>query len=216
MTDQIQKLTPLKKAMAKQMTRSLEAPQFQLETDVDCTKLLEYRKNAGYKPTITTILARLVAQTLLHFSLLNSSWGGDCVVMHDEVNLGIAVDTSRGLLVPVIRNAEMKTLLEIHEAMNLMKEKRERGNFSMDELIGGTFTISNLGSYNISSFKAIVNVPEVGILAVSKMVETPVIRNGQIISANIMRMCLSIDHRVVDGAYGSRFMSELAGSIESL
>jgi pyruvate dehydrogenase E2 component (dihydrolipoamide acetyltransferase) len=216
MSEQIQKLTPLKKAMGKQMIRSLEAPQFQLETEVDCTRLIEYRKNVGFKPTFTTILAKLVADTLLNYPNLNSSWGGDCIVMHDEVNIGIAVDTKRGLLVPVIQNAAKKTLLEIHKAMEEIKAKRDLGNFTMDEMSGGTFTITNLGAFNITSFKAIVNVPEVGILAVSKMADTPVVRNGQIVSAKIMRICLSIDHRVVDGAYGSRFMTDLAATIESL
>ena len=216
MTDQIQKLTPLKKAMAKQMARSLEVPQFQLETEVDCTRLLEYKKNAGYNPSITTILTKLTANTLSHFPYVNSSWGGDCIVLHSEVNMGIAVDTSRGLLVPVIRNTETIPLRDIHTAMETIKEKRERGNFTLEELSGGTFTISNLGSNNITSFKAIVNTPEVGILAVSKMVEMPVFRNGQIVAARILKLCLSLDHRVVDGAYGSRFMTELAATIESL
>jgi pyruvate dehydrogenase E2 component (dihydrolipoamide acetyltransferase) len=216
MSEQIQKLTPLKKAMGKQMMRSLEAPQFQLETEVDCTKLIEYRKNVDYKPTITTILTKLVADTLLNYPNLNSSWGGDCIVVHEEVNIGIAVDTKRGLLVPVIKDAANKSPLEIHEAMEVIKAKRESGKFTMDEISGGTFTISNLGPFNITSFRAIVNVPEVGILAISKMADVPVVRNGQIISAKMLRMCLSVDHRVVDGAYASRFMTELAASIENL
>lgn len=216
MNDEIQKLTPLKKAMGKQMTRSLEAPQFQLETVVDCTRLVQYRKSLAYKPTFTTILTKLVADTLVNFPTLNASWGGDCIVVHDEVNIGIALDTNRGLLVPVIQDAAKKSLEEMHAAMEGLKEKRDSGKFSLDELSGGTFTISNLGTYNIASFRAIVNVPEVGILALSKMADTPVVRDGQIVAARMMSMCLSIDHRVVDGAYGSRFLTELATKIESL
>lgn len=216
MTDQIQKLTPLKKAMARQMVKSLEAPQFQLETEVDCTRMLEFKENTGYNPSITTILAKLAANTLLHFPYLNSSWGGDCIVLHEEVNISIAVDTSRGLLVPVIKNADKKSLQEVHSTMEAIKEKRERGNFTLEELSGGTFTISNLGANNVTSFKAIVNVPEVGILAVSRMVEMPIIHHGQIAAARILKLCLSLDHRVVDGAYGSRFLTELAAAIESL
>ena len=216
MSEVIQKLTQQKKAMSRQMIKSLEAPQFQLETEVDCTRLVEYRNGLGFRPTFTTILAKLTADTLVNFPGLNSSWGGDCIVVHDEVNIGIAVDTKRGLLVPVIRNASQKTLLEVHKAMEEIKGKRDSGKFTLDEMSGGTFTISNLGAFNITSFRAIVNVPEVGILALSKMVDTPVVRGGQIISAKLMRLCLTIDHRVVDGAYGARFLTELAAAIENL
>ncbi|NMB55341.1 MAG: 2-oxo acid dehydrogenase subunit E2 [Leptolinea sp.] len=216
MTDQVQKLTSLQKSMARQMTKSLEAPQFQLATDVDCTRLLEFKKRSPFKPSVTTILAKLVADELVKFPLLNSSWNEDAIILHEEVNLGIAVDTKRGLLVPVIRDASQKDLQEIHRGMELIKEKRESGKFSMDDLADATFTISNLGAFNISFFSAIVNMPQVGILAVSKMTEMPVVRFGQITTASVMRLCLSMDHRVVDGAYGSRFMSELAASIENL
>lgn len=202
--------------MAKQMARSLEAPQFQLETEVDCTKLIEFRKTLEYKPTYTTILAKLAADILVNYPILNSSWGGDSILVHEDINMGIAVDTQRGLLVPVIKNAVKLTLFEIHEAMEEIKGKRESGKFSLDELSGGTFTITNLGIYNITSFKAIVNVPEVGILSLSKMTDRPVVRNGQVVSAKILRMCLGIDHRVVDGAYGSRFLTEFVAKIENL
>lgn len=216
MSDQIIKLTSLKKAMGKQMIKSLEAPQFQLESEVDCSNLVEFRKTLNYRPTYTTLLAKLVADTLVKHPLLNSSWGGDCIVLHDGINIGIAVDTNRGLLVPVIHDAAKKSLFEIHEAMESIKAKRETGKFSLDELSGGTFTISNLGAYNITAFHAIVNIPEVGILALSKMTEMPVIRNGQITPSKIMRVCLGIDHRVVDGAYGARFLTDLTTSIENL
>lgn len=216
MGDRTLKLTSLRKAMGRQMTKSLEAPQFQLETEVDCTKLIEYRNSVNYRPTFTTILTKVVADTLVHYPELNSSWGTDCLILHDEVNIGIAIDTNRGLLVPVMRDVANKSLLEIHNLMEEIKTRRELGKFSLDELTGGTFTISNLGPYNITSFKAVVNVPEVGILAISKIINMPVVRNDQIVSTNIMRICLSADHRVVDGAYCSRFLTELVALLESL
>jgi pyruvate/2-oxoglutarate dehydrogenase complex dihydrolipoamide acyltransferase (E2) component len=216
MSDQIKKLSQLGKAMGKHMTASWEAPQFQLETEVDCARLIEYRNTLDFKPSFTTIIAKAVADTLKKFPQINASWGGDCIVLHDDINIGIAADTGRGLLVPVIKDAENKSIAEMHEAMEHIKSKSERGNFSIEDMSGGTFTISNLGIFNITSFKAIVNAPEAGILAVSKMTDTPVVRNGQIVPAKIMRLNLSLDHRVTDGATGARFLTELATVLESL
>ena len=216
MSEQIKKLSPLKKAMGKQMTKSLEAPQFQLEAEVDCTKLIKYRSGLSFRPTYTTILTKLVADTLVNYPDLNSSWSEDGLILHEDVNIGIAIDTNRGLLVPVIKSVANRSLHEIHEAMEEIKAKRESGKFSLDELSGGTFTISNLGSFNITSFHAVVNVPEAGILAVSKIMEMPAVRNGQILCTKIMGICLSADHRVVDGAYCSRFLTDLVALIEDL
>ena len=216
MNDLVQKLTSQKKAMGKQMIKSLEAPQFQLETEVDCSRLILFRNSIEFKPTIATILAKLATEILVRYPLLNSSWGGDSLIIHETVNIGIAMDTNRGLLVPIIKNASKLTLFEFHEAMETIKSKRVTGKFSVDDLSGGTFTVSNLGIYNVTSFKAIVNVPEVGILALPKMSDKLVIRDGQITSIKIMRVCLTIDHRVVDGAYGSRYLTEFAEKIENL
>jgi pyruvate dehydrogenase E2 component (dihydrolipoamide acetyltransferase) len=216
MTDQMKKLTPLMKAMARQMTKSLEAPQFQIETEVDCAKLIDYRNKLSFKPSYTSILTKLTADNLRNFPHLNASWGEDYLVLHEEVNIGIATDTQRGLLVPVIKNASNKTLLEIHHAMEDIKAKRELGKFSLEDLSGGTFTISNLGLFNVTSFHPVVNVPEVGILAISKIMDIPVVRSGQIVCGKSMRISLSVDHRVVDGAYCAHFMTELANSIQCL
>lgn len=210
------KLTPMKKAMVKQMVRSLEIPQFQVETEVDCTKLMALRKEVPCKPSVTTVLAKAVSEVLKNHPLLNGSFvDAASVETHDEIGLGIAADTPKGLVVPVIHNAGSLSLQEFHEAMEGIKEKSKKGNFGMEDLAGGTFTISNLGMFNVTSFKAIVNAPQVGILALSKIVERPVIRNGEIQSARIMRVSLSADHRVVDGAGCARFLSELAELIEN-
>jgi len=216
MSDQNKKLTPLGKAMAKQMIKSWEAPQFQLETEIDCKRIIEYRESVGFKPSFTTILVKAAADTLLKFPVLNSSWDDDCIIVHDKVNMGIAVDTQRGLLVPVIRDAGEKSIREIHEAMEAIKIKSQRGNFTMEEMKDATFTVSNLGKFNITSFKAIVNAPEAAILAVSKMTDVPVVRSGNIVPARIMRISLSVDHRVADGATGARFLTELAIALENL
>jgi pyruvate dehydrogenase E2 component (dihydrolipoamide acetyltransferase) len=216
MNDQIKKLTQLGKAMGKHMAKSWEAPQFQVETEIDCARLVEYRKALSIKPSFTTIITKAVADTLKKYPMLNASWGDDCIIVHDEINIGIAVDTGRGLLVPVIKDAASKSIEEMHEAMEQIKSKSARGNFTLEEMSGGTFTISNLGIFNITSFKAIVNAPEAGILAVSKMSDIPVVRDGKIVPAKIMRVSLSIDHRVTDGATGARFLTELSAALENL
>ena len=206
----------MKKAMVRQMVKSLEVPQFQLETEVDCTKLMALRKEVPYKPSVTTVLAKAVAEALKNHSLLNASFvDASTVETYDEIGLGIAVDTPKGLVVPVIHDAGNLNLQQLHEAMEKIKEKGKKGAFAIEDLAGGTFTISNLGMFNVTSFKAIVNAPQVGILALSKIVERPVIRNGEIQSARMMNMTVSVDHRVADGATCARFLSELAALIEN-
>lgn len=206
----------MKKAMVKQMVKSLEIPQFQVETEVDCTQLMALRKNVVFKPSVTTVLAKAVAETLKNHPLLNGSFvDATTIETYDEIGLGIAVDTPRGLVVPVIQNAGNLNLQQFHEAMEGIKEKAKKGIFAMEDLTGGTFTVSNLGMFNVTSFKAIVNAPQTGILALSRIVERPVIRNGEIQAAKIMRISISADHRVVDGAGCARFLSELAERIEN-
>jgi pyruvate dehydrogenase E2 component (dihydrolipoamide acetyltransferase) len=130
--------------------------------------------------------------------------------------MGIAVDTKRGLLVPVIKEAEQKSLEEIHEAMNGIKEKSKKGNFNMEELSGGTFILSNLGMLNISAFTAIVNAPNAAILSVGKMKDEPVIEQGELSVGKTMTLCLNMDHRVVDGAAGAKFLTELVRRLEEI
>ena len=215
--DKIVKLTGLKKAMAKQMIRSWsDVPQFQLESELRCDRMIAFRKEQDYKLSYTAILAKAIAVMLEKYPVINASWAADHIVEHGDVNVGIATDTKRGLLVPVIRDANKKSLKEIQEELNVIKSKSERGNFQMEDLQGGTFTLSNLGMYRIHAFGSIVNAPEAGILAVGKMQKTPVVgENDAIEIAQIMRPVLSLDHRVTDGATGARFLTELMEVLEA-
>jgi len=215
MNEQV-RMSPLQKAMCKQMVRSWAAPQFQLETEVNCHKLIEFRNAFDFRPSYTTILTKVVADLLVKHPMLNASLGDDAIILHEKVNIGIATDTKRGLLVPVIQDAANKSLLEIHEAIENIKAKTDRGNFTMEEMSNGTFTISNLGIFNVTSFKAIVNAPQAAILAVSKIREVPIICEGQIVAGKMMTLSLSVDHRVTDGATGARFLSELVTVLENL
>lgn len=211
------KLSPLGKSMGRQMAKSWEAPQFSLFSVVNCKNLIRYRNSLPVKMSYTTILAKTLADTLAEYPLLNSSWDdGTKLIEHEEVNMGIAVDTKRGLLVPVIKEAEQKSLEEIHEAMNGIKEKSKKGNFNMEELSGGTFILSNLGMLNISAFTAIVNAPNAAILSVGKMKDEPVIEQGELSVGKTMTLCLNMDHRVVDGAAGAKFLTELVRRLEEI
>lgn len=210
------KLTGITKAMAKQMARSWEVPQFHLDTAISCEKMIAYRSSLPFKTSYTAILVKCVAETLSLFPQLNSSWNENNILVHDEINIGIAMDTKRGLLVPVIRNADKKTLEEIHNDLAVMKEKGITGKFTMDDLSESTFTISNLGMFNVRSFTAIVNAPNAAILSVGKMEDIVALRDGNVLSEKQMHLGLSGDHRVTDGATGAKFMTELAAKIENL
>lgn len=216
MSDTEKKLTSMTKAMARQMTKSWEAPQFHLDTAVDCEKLIAYRAHLPFKTSYTTILVKCVADVLAHYPGINASWNETNILEHGDVNIGVAVDTKKGLLVPVIRNADQKTLEEIHAEMEAIKEKGKTGFFRLEDLADATFAISNLGMFNIDFFTAIVNTPNAAILSVGKMVDTVAVRNGQIVAVKQMHFGFNGDHRVTDGATGARFLTELAEKLETL
>ena len=210
------RLTGLGKAMAKQMARSWEAPQFTLYTTVNCENLIQYRAGLGYKPSYTTLLLKALTQALPGFPALNSSWDdGTKVIRHEELHLGVAVDTPRGLLVPVVHGARDKSLRALHDDMQAIKEKSKTGAFSMEDLAGGTFVVSNLGMFNVTRFGAIVNSPNAAILSVGKMTDVPVWRGGAFVPEKVMELGLSLDHRVADGATGAKFLTALAHCLEN-
>lgn len=211
------KLSMLGKSMGKQMARSWEAPQFTLFSEVDCEKLISYRKALSVKMSYTTILIKVLSEVIAEYPVINSSWDdGTKLIEHEKVNMGVAVDTKRGLLAPVIQEADTKTLEEINEAMGVIKSKSAKGNFNIDELSGGTFILSNLGMQNVTAFTAIVNAPNAAILSVGKMKEVPMVKNGEIVIGKTMTIGLNMDHRVVDGATGAKFLTELTDRLEHL
>ena len=211
------KLSPVGKAMGKAMAKSWEAPQFTLFTKVQCENLIAYRKSLPVKMSYTTILIKLVAEVMADYPALNSSWAdGTKLIEHEAVNMGVAVDTFKGLMVPVIPDAGRKTLEEIHDAMNVIKDKSRKARFSLEDISGGTIIISNLGMQNVTAFTAIVTAPNAAILSVGKMVDEPVIIDGKIVAGKTMTIGLNLDHRVVDGATGAKFLSALAQKLETI
>lgn len=179
--------------------------------------MIAYRKSLPFKVSYTTILIKAVADTIAEFPIMNSSWDdGTKIIQNENINMGVAVDTKRGLLVPVIRDADKLPLEEIHRCMGDIKNKSGKGNFNMNDLNGGTFVVSNLGMFNIHAFSAIVSSPNSAIISAGKMEEVPMVKDGEIVIGKTMTIALNMDHRVIDGATGAKFLTALAERLETL
>jgi pyruvate dehydrogenase E2 component (dihydrolipoamide acetyltransferase) len=199
------------------------APQFALTTSVDMTRALELREavlasieaETGARLSVTGILVKIVAAVLRRYPRANASFVDGRLQLHPQVNVGVAVGTDEGLVVPVIHDADQKSLAEITRALSEYKEKARRMRFGQNDLSGGTFTISNLGMFGIDHFHAIINPPESAILAVGRIIKTPVGMPDDCIALRpMMNMTLSIDHRSLDGMQGARFLALVRECLE--
>jgi pyruvate dehydrogenase E2 component (dihydrolipoamide acetyltransferase) len=172
---------------------------------------------AGIKQfTVTDFIAMAAVQTLKEFPDVNSSTDGKTIRWHSRVHLGLAVSLEQGLVVPVIRNADELTLAELSATAKALIEKARAGKLTPDEMTGSTFTISNMGMLNVENFTAILNTGEAAILAVASTLPQPVARDTQIVVRHIMKMTLSSDHRIVDGALAARFINAIKQKLEDL
>jgi pyruvate dehydrogenase E2 component (dihydrolipoamide acetyltransferase) len=142
------------------------------------------------------------------------SWAGDKILRHNRVNVGIAVALEAGLIVPVVRDADRKSVSQVAEEAKVLIDKARSGKLTPDEFTGGTFTVSNLGMYGISHFTAVINPPEAAILAVGATTPTPVARIDELVIRPTMNLTLSIDHRALDGATGAQFLQQLKAILE--
>ena len=214
-------LSSIRRITAQRLTESAAAPHFYLTTvaDVDALQKLRAELNAelfdgGPKISITDLLIRACAVALRSHVHVNSSWGGDHLIQHSHVNIGCAVATDNGLLVPVVRDADRKSLTEIAGEAHTLIERARAGRLTPDELTGSTFTISNLGMYGIDHFTAVINPPEAAVLAVGAVQQEAVVRDGQLSAATTLKLTLSIDHRVLDGATAAEFLQALVHILE--
>jgi pyruvate dehydrogenase E2 component (dihydrolipoamide acetyltransferase) len=197
------------------------AQHFYLISVIDAGRLLAFRAEindrltaAGTKVSVTDVLVRACAVTLRAHPYVNSSWGGDKILHHRRIHVGIAVALDDGLIVPVVRDADRKSLGEIAAEAHALADRARAGRLIPDEFTGGTFTISNLGMYGIDHFTAIINPPEAAILAVGAASQEPIVRDGQIVSRATIKLTLSIDHRVLDGATAAAFLRDLKETLE--
>lgn len=214
-------LTPIRRAIASRMVQSkAPVPHFYLTLDADMTRAQELRASLNahdetLKLTVTDILLKACALTLPKHPYVNASFAGDKIQFHREVHVGIAVALEDGLITPVLRDVHRKALTQIaREARDLAERARNR-KLKADEISGATFTISNLGMFGIEEFSAIIVPPEAAILAVGAIQDAPVAEEGRVVIRPRLRLTLSCDHRVVDGATGARFLADLKKLLEA-
>jgi pyruvate dehydrogenase E2 component (dihydrolipoamide acetyltransferase) len=213
-------LSRMRQIIAERLTRSFTtAPHFFVTTSVDMTDLVAFRaelKAQGAPYTLTDFILKAVALALREFPAVNSTTDGKQVRWRSHVHLGLAVSLEEGLVVPVIRDAEDLPLAEMHERATELTAKARAGKLTPEEMAGSTFTISNMGMMEVENFTAIINPGESAILAVSSVLPQPVVRNDQIVIRQMMKMTLSSDHRLIDGALAARFVNAVRSKLEEI
>lgn len=213
-------VSQMRKVIARRLAESkFSAPHFYLTIDVDMDNAIASRKvlNAqdGVKVSFNDMVIKAVAMSLRKHPAINSSWLGDIIRRNHHVHIGVAVAVDEGLLVPVVRFADSKGFTQIGNEVREFAQKAKDKKLQPSDWEGNTFTISNLGMFGIDSFTAIVNPPDSCILAVGGISQVPVVKNGQVVPGNVMKLTLSCDHRVVDGASGAAFLQTLKGYLEN-
>jgi pyruvate dehydrogenase E2 component (dihydrolipoyllysine-residue acetyltransferase) len=215
-------LTNMRKTVARRLVESMQsAPHFYLTIQVDVDALLELRgelnrrlADEGTKLSVNDLLVKACAVTLRAHPDINASWGGDKILRHRRIHVGIAVAVDGGLIVPVVRDADQKSVSQISREAKVLIERARAGKLRPDEFTGGTFTISNLGMFGIDQFTAVINPPEAAILAVGTTSPEPVVLDGRLATRQRMKLTMSIDHRTVDGATGAQFLAGLKAILE--
>lgn len=206
-------LSGFKKTSAERVSTSFKtAPHSTIMMEVDVSKAAELHEKL--EVSYTAIIVRAVAETLLEHPLLNSTLEGNQIKIFEDINVGVAATTEYGLVVPVISNADKKSLKGIDAVIKELTEKARQGKLVKKELTNGTFTITNLGMYDVESFTPIINPPEAAILGVGKIKEKPVVIGGKIEVKPMMVLSLSYDHRIVDGAPAASFLRMVKREIE--
>ncbi len=205
-------ISQMRKTIAKRLAESkFSAPHFYLTLDIDMEQAMRTRKSineriAPAKISYNDLIVKASAQALKEHPQVNASWTGEALRYHEHVHIGVAVAVDEGLLVPVVRFADGKPLTAISEEVRDYAKKAQNKELQPQDWEGNTFTISNLGMYDIEEFTAIINPPDSCIMAVGSIKEQPVVKNGQVVAGHQMRVTLSCDHRVVDGATGAAFL----------
>ena len=216
-------LSGMRRMIAKRMTESVStAPHFTASMDIEasrCTALREklngYLAGSGIKISVNDIIMKCAAKAIEKFPFINASYNEENIKVHKNVSFGLAVSVEGGLVVPVVREVNNKTLSQIAKDNMLNIESARNNRLSAESMSGGTITLSSLGTYGVDSFTAIINQPESCILAVGRIAEKPVSENGQIVSKLMLTITASFDHRVIDGAVGAAFLKELKTILEA-
>jgi pyruvate dehydrogenase E2 component (dihydrolipoamide acetyltransferase) len=214
-------LTSTRKTIARRLTEAWAAPVFQLTVSVDMTRALELRerlvarlREGETKPTLSDLLTKVAAAALLRHPAVNAHFTGEKILRFPYAHVGIAVAAPSGLVVPVVRDADRKTIQEIAAGRADLVGRAREGKLQREDLVDGTFTISNLGMFGIEQFVAVLNPPQAAILAVGATEEKPVVRDGQLEVRPLMNMTITCDHRAIDGADGAEFLRTVKELLE--
>ena len=214
-------LSPVRRITAERLTRSAAAPHFHLTSIANVAALVDFaaqinadQAEGEERVSLTDLLVRACAVTLRAHPEVNASWAEDHIVQHGRVDVGVAVAIEQGLIVPVLRDADHRTVREISTQARALIRRARAGELTPDEFNGSTFTISNLGMFGISEFTAVINPPEAAILAVGAATEEPAVVGGEVTVTTRMRLTLTVDHRVLDGATAAVFLQDLVQLLE--
>jgi pyruvate dehydrogenase E2 component (dihydrolipoamide acetyltransferase) len=209
----------MRKVIAERMSQSWAvAPHVTINVTADMSAAAELRKKlaeaTGGKVSFTEIITRCAARALSEFPIVNASLANGQIVYHDDINIGMAVALDDGLIVPVIRNADRKSVVALGAEIRELSGRARSNRLGPDDVTGGTFTITNLGMFGVDAFTPIINQPESAILGVSRIVETPVAVGGEIVIRPLTTLCMSCDHRLIDGVVGARFLARIVQLLE--
>lgn len=216
-------LSGMRKAIARTVIRSkADQPDFWVTVNVEMTAALEARKqfnhsmaDIGVRVSVNDMILKAVALSIEKHPKWNMSYTDEKLVAHPNINVGVAIALDQGLMVPAILGCQGKSLRDIAIASKDLGARARSGGLTQEEMTGGTFSVSNLGMFGINEFSAIIFPPQPGILAIGASTPTPVVKDGELAIGNIMKMTLSVDHRVNDGAEGAVFINEIKGFLEN-
>jgi pyruvate dehydrogenase E2 component (dihydrolipoamide acetyltransferase) len=219
---EVVELTSTRRTIARRLSEAWQAPVFQLTVTADATELVAVReqlvglmRQGDAKPTVSDVLTRVVASALVRHPPVNAHFVDGKILRHPRANVGIAVAAPSGLVVPVIRDADRKSVQQIAAGRADVVSRAREGKLQLADLEDGTFTISNLGMYGIEQFIAVLNPPQVAILAVGSIADRPAAVDGEVLVRPTLTMTLTCDHRAIDGSEGAEFLQELKVFVES-
>ena len=215
----------MRKVIARRLSEAKSTiPHFYVSMDIELDALLALRADlnakspkegpSAFKLSVNDLIIKAAALTLRRIPKVNASWTDEALVLYDDVDISVAVSIPEGLITPIIRKADQKGLVAISNEMKDLAARAKTGKLKPEEFQGGGFSISNMGMYGVTNFSAIINPPQSGILAVAAGQQRPVVKNGALAVATVMTCTLSVDHRVVDGALGARWLREFKTIVE--
>lgn len=208
----------VRKMIAETMLKSLQSTaQYSTSIEIDATNLVNLRDTLSaqflnehrIKLTYTPLLVKIVAHVLSEFPFVNSIADGNTIRTFEEINVSVAVDTDAGLMVPVLKDVKKKNLKEIVLGVDDLAKRARSGTLNFDDVADGTFTITNVGMYGVTSFTPILNIPQVAILGVGAILKKPVFKDAKIQVTDVLHLSLTADHRVVDGALSAKFLKRM-------